>query len=103
MCRKLLETICNVKERENENKKFTYALPVLVTKIMENWMSAEEIDHWKRKRIIVKNERMLSTYKNAIQMNWTIDLAREHVRARDVQEEELEEIPMEVDSDDGRQ
>jgi hypothetical protein len=101
MCRKLVETICNVKEKENEGKKYTLALPVLVTKIMENWMSEEEKNQWARKRVIIRKERMLSSYKNTLGVMWTVDLAREHVPAMDVPvEEEEEEAPSEVDSDD---
>ena len=85
-----------------KEKKYTLALPVLVTKIMENWMSEEEKNQWAQRRVVIRKERMLSSYKNTIGLMWTVDLAREHVPTRDVpiEVEEEEEAPSEVDSDE---
>ena len=66
MCRKLVETLCSVKEKENEGRRYTLALPVLVTKIMKNWMSDQEKDHWKNRRIVVRKERLLASYENTL-------------------------------------
>jgi hypothetical protein len=101
MCRKLMETICNVKEKENEGKKFTLALPVLVTRIMENWMSVEEKDQWAHSRVYIKKERFLSSYKNTLDMHWTFDMAREDVPTVNVpSDDDEEEAQVEADSDD---
>ena len=101
MCRKLMETICSVKEKENDGKRFTIAFPVLVTKIMENWMSDVEIEEWRTKRVVIRKERMLSSYKNTIGVMLNFEMAREHVPAVEVPSgDEEEEAPSEVDSDE---
>ena len=99
MCRKLVETLCSVKEKENEGRRFTLALPLLVTKIMENWMSDQEKDHWRNRRIIVRKERLLFSYKNTLGKMWNFSMAREHVPVVEVPSEDEEEAPSEVDSD----
>ena len=75
-------------------------MPVLVTKIMENWMSEGEKEQWAQKRIVIRKERMLFSYKNTLGVMWTVGLAREHVPAMEVPSAEEEEAPSEVDSDD---
>ena len=72
---------------------------MLVTKIMENWMSEEEKNQWAHKRVVIRKERMLSSYKNTLGVNWTVDMAREHVHAVDVPVEEDEEEAPSEDSD----
>ena len=83
-----------------KENKFTLTLPVLVTKIIENWISEDEINQLAHKRVVVRKERMLSSYKNTLDLMWTVDLAREHVPAMDVPSEEEGETSIEVDSDD---
>ena len=63
-------------------------------------MSEDDVNQWVHKRVVIRKERMLSSYKNTLDLMWTVDLAREHVPAMDVPSEEEEETSIEVDSDD---
>ena len=76
MCFQLFSTICNVKDRQSNNQKFTFPFPILITQICRSWMHDDDYIDVYNERILIALESKTIPYCASLQIDWIEKMAK---------------------------